>query len=338
MPVDGELGPEQVVVNYAPTRLRLFLPDAAPATAPSSYMILGSERPELPAAFRPLGGTAVKPVPQFAPRPDRWVFVAGHVVEAAEPPAGAMGPRFSVYDADGKAATTVDVKLPMACAARGPALLSTDGVRLYAALRCESGAVLLYLDDKANLLTARSLTGASRVELFLHQPDADYVLSGRQVLRFAVGSDALPAIGAVPTPDDGPAPARELLRADDLILVVDGQAGRVTALAKSDMAWRFEKRFAVGRGVRAVRAAIGAPGRLSIVTWEDAAPGRALFATVLDLASRAGEPPRIFLGAGLAQPPPELVPIAESDRGGALLVFVHAGNSGPLVALRRLTL
>lgn len=338
MPADGELGPEQVVVNYAPSRLRLFSPDAA--TAPSSYLVLASERPELPAAFRPLGGTAVKPAPQFTPRPDRWVFVAGHVVEAAEPPAGAMGPRLHVYDADGKVSTTVDVRLPSACAARGPALLSTDGVRLYAAVRCESGAMLLYLDDKANLITARPLTGASQVELFLHQPDADYVLAGRQVLRFAAGSDALPRIGAVPIPDDGPAPARELLRADDLILVVDGQAGRVTALAASDMAWRFEKRFSVGRGVRAVRAAIGAPGRLSIVTREDAAQGPALFATVLDLTSRAAESPRIFLGALGQNPttPPELVPIAEQDGGGALLVFVHAGNSGPLVALRRLTL
>jgi hypothetical protein len=166
------------------------------------------------------------------------------------------------------------------------------------------------------------------------------VLSGRQVLRLVPGSAERPAIGAVPTPlDDGPTPARDLLRAAGLILVVDGRAGRVTALADSDMAWRFEQRFAVGKEVRAVRA-IAASGRLDIVTLEQTPQGTALFGTVLGLsASSAQTPSRLFLGKTLSLDAPfELVPIAQGDGGSALLVTVQSGHSGPQVALRQLTL
>src|SRR6185295_6400997 len=60
LPTEKEAGPEKVVVNYGPRLLRLFPtpPTGAAADALSQgYLILASERPELPAVFRPLGVT-----------------------------------------------------------------------------------------------------------------------------------------------------------------------------------------------------------------------------------------------------------------------------------------
>ena len=57
-----EAGPEQVVVNYAPRACALL-----PAGNPRAATFLGSERPLLPAVFRPLGVTARKALPEVSP-------------------------------------------------------------------------------------------------------------------------------------------------------------------------------------------------------------------------------------------------------------------------------
>lgn len=356
LPTEKEANAEEVVANYGPRRLRVFPAqpnDAAPPLAPQGYLILASERPELAAVFRPLAFFAKKPPLGTLARAGAEVFVADHVVEAVAPgtPPGTRpinGAALRVYDRDGKVGIQVALTPKAACAEPLPPLLQSAGSRIRVLLRCpvEHQAILLSLDAAAQILPEeeRVVAGADPAELFLHQPDADYLLSGRQVMRVGPEAHTLPTIGTVPPPG-GDADTRELVRMGSLLLVVDGAAGRVIAMDALSMGWRFEKRFFTSSGqagrVLRLRAALAAPDRLAIVTAEATPRGTKLFGTGLTLDAQASEsPPRLFLGEPLssAQSDHELVSIAQESGGGALLVYSHLGNSGPMVALRKLNL
>src|SRR6185295_1750767 len=167
LPTAKEAGPESVVVNYGPRLLRVFpTPPAGapPDAAARGYLILASERPELPAIFRPLAVTAQKPPQGQLARAGELAWVAGHAVAAApwdETAGKRPGPRFIVYDSDAKVGTPVDVALPAPCFLRRPAMLTSDGGRLHALVSCADSAQLLLLDDKAQLVAARPLKGTA---------------------------------------------------------------------------------------------------------------------------------------------------------------------------------
>jgi hypothetical protein len=354
LPTATEAEPERVIVNYAPPMLRVLPTAAAFAPAPAvahGYVLLASEQPGLPATFRPLGVTVQAPPSGFVARAGALTWTGGRVVEAPPPPAA--GPtrvaNFLRYDRDAKRADPLAVPLPVACSqlAERPPLLQSVGDRIYAVVRCpaEQRAILLTLDSEVQLIAARVVEGALPTEIFLHQPDADYLLGGRQLLRLGPDPQALPTIGTVPPAgDDGSGQSRELVRSADLLLVVDGAAGRVIGMEPSGLAWRFEQHFYTSGRVVRLRAALAQPRRLLIVTAERGEPPAAaaeLFGTALPIAARAGEAAvRLRLGVpfgGPARSDHELVPVAAASGGGALLVFTHLGNSGPLVALRRLS-
>jgi len=350
LPTEKEAGPEKVVVNYGPRQLRVF---PASSTAPGSsppqqgYLILATERPELTAVFRPLGVTTQRPPVGAIARAGSLAWVAGHVVEAAPWPTSAptdpLAARFLVYDRDGKVGTPVSVTLPAACPQsreRLP-LLQGDGDRLHALVRCAGHSVLLTLDDEARLLAARDVPHQDEAwaELYLHQPDADYVATGRQVLRVEPQGQASALLPARISEETG-----ELVPAGALLLIADGSGGRLMALDARTLERRFEKNFATGGAVTRLRAALGAPERLDVVTAESTAAGEELFATSLSLGKqRARTQLRLRLGGGLgpnkeARADHELVAVSSEDGGGVLLVYTHRGNTGPQVALRRLTL
>lgn len=186
--------------------------------------------------------------------------------------------------------------------------------------------------------------GVTLLELYLHQPDADYLLSGRQVVRIGPDKQALPTIGTVPPPGGG-AETRDLLRAGPLLLVIDGGAGRVIAMDARNMGWRFEKRFITSSGhggrVTRLRAALGTPNRLYIVTAEETSAGQGLYGLGLTLEEKATETPqRLSLDPKLGRLPSnhELLPVAAEDGGGVLLCYSRPGNTGPEVAVHRLEL
>jgi hypothetical protein len=299
--------------------------------------------------------TTEPPPPGFVARAGTLCFVAEHVVESALPEQGvadaAQTARFFVYDRDGKTKTESKVPLPAACTEELPPLVQCDNGRVFALLRCpkEQRSILLHLDAEARLKKSRVLSEAAAAELLLHQPDADYVLAGRQVMRVGADDTALPTIGTVPPPD-GDADTRELVRAGDLLLVIDGAAGRLIAMDAQRMGWRFEKHFPTGRArgkkgapalgqVTRVRAALGAGDRLYVVTAETGKEGQELFGVAVPLDEKSLGSARLRLGVvpSGARSDHELVPISKSAAGGALLVYSHLGNSGPLVALRKLT-
>lgn len=344
VPTVEEAGPEQVVVNYAPQRLR-----ALPAGNPeSSYLLLGSERPLLPAVFRPLGVTARKAPPDFAARAGELAWVGGHVVAAAAPPTPAQPLRTAsvlVYDRDSKVATQVAIPLPAACTQNRPARLHSDGRELYALVSCppEDAAVVLYLSDAGALRTARWIAGAGAAELLVHRPEADYLLAADKVVRSeasgATRSATLPAAGG-----EAGAETHDLLAAGELLFAALGDAGRLYALDRQTLKLRYERRLYSARPITRLRAAVGGPDRLIVTTAEKDAPpgtGTQLIAVAVPLAApQRGEalPTRILLGSGPPSSDHELVPIADRDGGGVLLLRTHAGNTGPLVALTRLHL
>jgi hypothetical protein len=357
LPTDKEVAAESVVVNYGPRLLRVFpieLGSPVPDATKGAYLILASERPQLPAVFRSLGVTMQAPLPGFIARAGTLAFATDHVVQAAavSPPSASPDPlsaRFVVYDKEGKVGVPRAVALPAPCTQDLPPLVQADAGRVYALVRClaEKRAIVLTLDPQAHLLSARVQEGVAQTEVFLHQPEADYLLAGRQVLRVSSDGSANngTTIGTVPPPGpDNTAETRELVRAGELLLIVDGAAGRVIAMDALRMGWRFEKRFFIssGSGGRVVRlrAALAAPDRLHIVTAEATRHGQELFATVLPLDSADGAPPpRVFLGPAVETGSDhEVVPVAPRSGGGSLLVYSHRGNTGPLVALRRLSL
>lgn len=332
LPTEKESGPVKTVVNYGPRQLRVF-------PTPQGYLILASEQPGLPAVFRPLGVTAQRPPAGSIGRAGTLAWVAGHAVEAAgsgEPQAA----RFVVYDVDAKVGTPVQVALPVPCqqpAGRLP-LLQGDPDKIHALVRCDGSSILLTLDGEGRQLAARTVAhpGAS-AELYLHQPDADYLVAGRLVLR----SDPQATATATATlPSGGSSDTRELLVTDSLLLVVDGGSGLLTALDRRTLERRFEERFATGgeRSVLRLRAAMGSAEQLDIVTAESRradADGEELFATSLRLGKQAAGQ-RLRLGGGLGLH--ELVALSPDEGGGVLLVYTHRGNTGPQVALRKLTL
>jgi hypothetical protein len=131
-----------------------------------------------------------------------------------------------------------------------------------------------------------------------------------------------------------------------LVVVLDGGSGRVSALDSQELGLRFERRLYQDHPVTRLRAAVSGPERLIIAVAEHHGPARPapagttqLIAMALPLAApSSGFPTRILLGSGPSPSDHELVPIAASDGGGVLLLRTHAGNSGPLVALLRLSL
>lgn len=352
LPTEKEAAAEKVVVNYGPRRLRVF-PAAStqPGSPQQGFLILASERPELPALFRPLGVTAQRPAAGFLARAGTLAWVAGHVVEALPGSDPLLAP-FLVYDRDGKVGTPVSVQLPAACpqtAQRLP-LLQGDGDKIHALVRCAAASLgdghslLLTLDGEGRLLSGRAVPHKDEpaVELYLHQPDADYLVAGALLLRADTQSQSLLS---AQLPSRGTEETGELVRAGTLLLVVDGVTGRVLALDARTLAPRFEKRFAGGsKSVTRLRAALGAPERLDLVTAEKTAAGAALFATSLRLDEQPAPPAsRLRLDDGLgpkegAPADHELVAVSPEDGGGVLLVYTHRGNTGPQVALRRLTL
>ncbi len=342
VPTVDEAGPEQVVVNYAPQRLR-----ALPAGNPeSSYLLLGSERPLLPAVFRPLGVTARKAPPDVFARAGELAWVGGHVVVAAAPKSPAAPQRVAsvlVYDRDSKVATSAALPLPAACTELQPALLHSDGRELYALVRCpaEDAAVVLHLSEAAELRSAKWIADAGAVELFLHRGEVDYLLAGARLMR----SDAAGKILTAALPDGGSAAdgeTRELVHTGALLIAIDGHAGRLFAVDSDTLVLRFERPLYSARPVTRLRAALGGPSQLVVVTAEQGADAATqLVAVALPLAPAprgAAFPTRILLGSGPPRSDHELVPVAANDGGGVLLLRTHSGNTGPLVALTRLHL
>lgn len=347
----GEAGPELVVVNYAPKKLRVL--PLRTESGEGRYLILGSERPGLPAAFRPLGVTERKSPPGATGRAGALAWAAGHVVEA-EPfpdPKGHDGRDASVdrgkaekltlrvFDRDAKVITPVAI--PLGCEGRGQPLLAGDGTTLFALARCAGpvGAVLLTLSAEGALMARREVPGGGEAELFLRSGDDFYVLGGHTVLRSSPTGP--PVIATVPAGSGSD--ARDLLRTGELLVVVDGAAGRAIGLAASDLSKRFEQRFAPrSRAIKRLRA-VASPspnGDRVLLVWAEPRPGglTELLLLALPLGPSRGPLQRILVGSTPGDSDHELVPVAATDGGGALLVRTHQSNSGPLVALLHLHL
>ncbi|MBL9042526.1 MAG: hypothetical protein JNM83_13050 [Myxococcales bacterium] len=332
LPTPQEASPEQVVVHYAPSRLRVF----PAAGSDPHYVLWASERPGLPAVFRPLGTTEQRSPTGFVPRAGELTFVDGRIIEAPLPGSPAKTERelpLLVYDRDAKTATQQTVTLPGPCTLRERALLQSDGQQVFVLVRCavEDQAMVLRLDAALAVRAARTVEGAGAVELFLHHGDSDYLLQARQVLR--VPPQGLAVIGSVPPPG-GDAETRELLVSGELLLVVDGAAGRVIGMDRQSMGWRLEKRFAFEGSVQRLRAAVTAK-RLQLVVAERGELQKTELIGIglsLDPGKRdSGLPQRLLLGAGPAHSDHELLPLASGE--GVVLVRTHDGNTGPLVAL-----
>jgi hypothetical protein len=349
----GEAGPELVVVNYAPTKLRVL--PLRTESGEGRYLLLGSERPGLPAAFRPLGVTERKAPPGATGRAGPLAWAAGHVVEAERFPdsggrdgrgdPGARGKAdqlaLRVFDRDAKVITPV--ALPLGCQGRGQPLLAGDGTTLWALARCAGpvGAVLLTLSAEGALQSRREVPGGGEAELFLRSGEDFYLLGGRQVLR---SSPTGPPVVAT-VPEGIESDARDLLRTGELLVVVDGAAGRAIGLNATDLSKRFEQRFAPRsrtiKRLRAVPSPSPSPrGDRVLMVWSEPRPGglTELLLLALPLGPSRGPLQRILLGSTPGDSDHELVPVAETDGGGALLVRTHQSNSGPLVALVHLHL
>ena len=332
VPTAAEAGSEQVVVNYAPPKLRV-LPIATPGAGPAEarYLILGSERPGLPAIFRPLGVTERKAPVGAASRAGALAWVDGHVVEVAPPAPGAGAAdtlTLQVFDRDAKVPRPRAV--PIGCSGHGQPLLASDSTTLWALVRCGDAAIVLTLDGEGGVRARREVPGGGAAELFLPSGEDFYVLAGPKVLRSAPGGPS--AIGTVPGPGGG-SETRELVRAGELLLIVDGAAGRVSALDAAGLGSRYEQRFVSGP-IGRLRAA--ASGERLLIAWAEprADEQSEIVALALPLGARGDRAPqRVLLGSGPARSDHELVPVPPSDGGGALLVRTHASNTGPLVAL-----
>ncbi len=340
-PSAREMATEAVVVNYAPRRLRVF-PDRS-AEGRRRYVILASERPELPATWRPLGVSERQPSLSFRPVAGDFVWTGDHVISSAAamgaPFDRTPGPPLLLFDRDGKPAGRSELPLPAPCTVTDPPLLQAGRAQAttYALLRCarEDRAYLLTLDDAGHATRVTAVPGAGATEVLLHDDDGDYLLGGRKVLR--VDRDGRQTIGTVPPPGGG-ADTRALLRLrDDLLVIIDGAIGRIIRMDPRTLSWRGETRFSVGPGVERLRA-VASGDHLMLVVAEHAGTGVQLFGIAAPLTPRPGpEPPRLLLGTGPSPSNHELVPIDDADDGGgALLVRTHPGNTGPLVGLVRL--
>ena len=337
-PTPEEASAESVVVNYAPQRLRVM----PMGPGDDHYLLLGTERPELVAKFRPLGVSERRAPPAVHTRAGDYAWVDGHLLEAmppASPPRSQSQTTLLLYDRDIKQTTAQVVNLPTPCTQTAPALLQSRGALLYALVRCpaEDRAIGLELDSTGALRSARMIEGAGRAELFLYDGDAYFLAVGRQLLR--AGPSGPPTIGTMPPPE-GSAETRDLVIADELLLLVDGIAGRVIGMDRQQLSRRFEKLLPTQRSVTRLRAVVAGQRLLVVVAERQPTGGIELFGIGLPLekepATSDTTPVRLRLGGGVEASDHELVPIAASDGGGALLVRTHAGNTGPLVALQRL--
>ena len=341
----AEASPERVVVNYPPRHLRI-LPTG---TGVGGYLLLGSERPGLPAVFRPLGVSSRKAPAQVFARAGELAWVVNHVVEA--PPPDAAQPLLQTtllsYDTDNKVATPQKIALPAPCMQTRPALLHSDGRELYVLLRCspQEAAIVLRLSAKSEVLSARVVPGAGDAELFLHHGQVDYLLADQKVFR--VDESGVKSSPVLFGPGgSGGADARDLVYVGSTVVAVDGASGRVSGVDAEQLEPRFERRFytSSAQPVTRLRAVVSGPDRLTIVVAErdgSAQGDTRLVAMALVLApvgKNPGFPTRIILGSGPQKSDHELCPIADSDGGGALLMRTHAGNTGPLVALTQLHL
>jgi hypothetical protein len=231
------------------------------------------------------------------------------------------------------------VNLPTPCTPTAPALLQGSGALLYALVRCpaEDRAIGLELDATGALRSSRLIDGADQAELFLYDGDSYFLAAGRQILR--AGPSGLPTIGTVP-PHEGSAETRDLVLADELLLLVDGVAGRVFGMDRQQLSRRFEKHLPTQRSVTRLRAVVAGQRLLVVVAERQRTGGSELFGIGLPMKKEPTTsdmtPVRLRLGGGVEASDHELVPLAASDGGGALLVRTHAGNTGPLVALQQL--
>lgn len=330
VPSAQEVSAEQVIASYAPSRLRVF------PTSSGDYVLWGSERPGLPAVFRPLGKTDKRGPAGIMSRAGELSFVGERMIEAPLPISPAKTSAslpLLVYDRDAKTAQVQTVTLPGPCTMRDRALIASDGQELFVLARCaiEDQAMVLRLDAALLVRAARTIDGAGAVELLLHHGDSDYLLQARQVLR--VPPQGLPVIGTVPPPG-GDAETRDLVMAGDLLLVVDGAAGRVIGMDRLSMGWKLEKRFYIDGAVQRLRAC-ASPNRLQIVLAERTDAGRTELIGLglsLQMGRRdSGMPQRLLLGGGPSASDHELLPIASGDE--AMLLRTHDGNTGPQVAL-----
>lgn len=330
LPTAAEADTEAVLGNYAPPRLRV-LPDRS-SEGRGRYVVIASEHPGLPAAWRPLAVLDRPPPAGYTARAGALVWIGGHVVTALHEP-GTQGLALRAYDRDGKNATETRLALP--CAPEGPALLQVAGARIRGAVGCPAGdlAILFWADEGGRAEAKVEVPGMGQVEGLLRDEEggADYLLGGRKVVR--VAADGKQTIGTVPPPGGG-AETREILRHGDELLIVEGVVGRVIRLTRPGLSWRGEGRLPSGPKVERLRAVV-AGDRLIVVTAERAGARQMdLFAVALPLAAQgpAEVGQRLILGAALDPSDHELAPSGP----GALLVRTHQGNTGPVVGLQRL--
>lgn len=364
LPTSTEASPETVIANYAPKRLRVFpalgTGESAPAgslgavgsslsSARRRYVVLASEHPELHATFRPLGVTEKRAPEGSLARAGELAWVDGHVLEAAEPPAGAaFEARLRIYDADGQKGVVQALPLPGICTQPLPPLIQAHSDQQSATLlvRCsaERRAVLITVRADGSYVGSRTVENAGDAEHFLHHGDADYLLMGRKVMRVAANAtrSTLPTIGTVPPPLGGPE-TRELLRSGETLLVIDGAASRVIGMDAEKLGWKFERHLPTvgntgdrGRLTR-LRAALS-HDRVHIVVAEAKGPETYLYGLGMAVDGKEEPPLRLILGTTLPTSDHELVPIAAADGGGTMLVRTHAGNTGPVVTVTRLAL
>lgn len=351
-PSDREADAEKVIAPAVAAPLLVAAPD--PAQVPGYQLYAG--RGDEP-SFAAVATTSEARAPGFVPRAAHIVVVAGQVFVAPAPaPAGAAGtPAGSAIDAKilhlrtvelvanpatdpAPAATDLRISLPQPCTQTGPALLQADGDKIHALLRCpaEGYALLLAMDRQGHIQRSRRVPAAADATLFLHQPDGDYLAVARQVLRVPESpADALPVIGTVPPPG-GDSDTRELLRHGDLLLIVDGAAGRVIGMDAGRMGWRFEKRFYSQGTVVRLRSLPISADRLCVVTAEETPAGRELFATQIALSDMSSQPPQRLALGGVTTAAHELLPLGPSAGGGALLLYTATAGAGPSLRSRRL--
>jgi hypothetical protein len=323
----AEVAPTTVVVNYGPAHLRIF-PDRADSGAPR-YLIVASERPELPATWRPLGVVERTPPPGTLPRAGTFAWVRDHVVKGEI--AGGQTVLL-IYDRDGKKAERVPLRFPVPCTAAAPVLLVAEEDRLHGAVSCQGDQALVFTAGGGGALTRTvAAPGAGPVALYARHPDGDYLVAGRKVVRLL--PDGRQIIGTVPPPGGG-ADARDLVISGADLLIVDGGAGRAIRMDRLALRWRAEGRLPTGRRVQRLRAAPG--GDRLLVVWAEPAPtGTRLYGAALRLPDLRAPATYLDLGPGPPESDHELVPVAGTDVR-ALLVRTQIGSTGPLVSLQRL--
>lgn len=355
-PNEREATPEQVVHPTAPRGLRIIAEPVEPAAASPETRYAVLHRDADTDRYQRLPATLPHAHEGFVPRATHSAVIAGLLFEAVAAQDGtgdatdaqSMTLRVSARPSTqpSAAASPVDaavramhVALPQPCTQTEPALLQADSAQVHALLRCpkQGYALLIHLGPNGQVTGSRSVPAAADATLYLHQPDGDYLAVARQVLRVPhEPADALPIIGTVPPPGGG-SDTRQLVRSNDLLLILDGAAGRVIAMDAQRMGWRYEKRFYSQGTVTRMRAVMTQPDHLLLVTAEDTRQGTQLFATPIVLSDTSAQPPQRWLLGTVQRADHELLPIATSDGGGAALLYSRSSASGTALVMRRLT-